>query len=73
MIDLNKKDDYIPQLRDYIGLKKHYSLHKSTISKLLMTGDFTNVVKVGNKNYFRKTDVEAWIASRTVDKKDMIT
>ncbi len=58
--------EHIPELLDYVALKKHYGLFKSTISKLVMLGQFTNIVKVGRKNYFKKADVEAWIDSRTV-------
>jgi len=58
---------HIPELMDYNGLKLHYSLAKSTISKLVMLGKFTNIVKIGNKNYFKRVDVEAWIASKTIE------
>ncbi len=57
----------IPQLLDYKALKLHYGLFKSTISKLVMNGNFTNIVKVGNRNYFRKSDVEAWINAQTIE------
>ena len=56
----------IPKLLDYKSLKLHYGLHKSTISKLVMVGEFTNIVKIGRKNYFRKEDVEAWIDTNTI-------
>ena len=60
------KTEGIPQLLNYNDLETYYGLKKSTITKLVMTGDFTNVVKVGNKNFFRIADVEAWIDSRTI-------
>lgn len=56
----------IPILVDYSGLKKYFGLYKSTISKLVMTGQFTDIVKIGRKNYFRTSDVEAWISKQTV-------
>ena len=60
------KQDHIPELLDYNSLLKWYNLSKSTISKLVMLGKFTNVVKIGNKNFFRKADVEAWIDKQTI-------
>ena len=57
----------IPELLDYVGLKTYFGLHKSTISKLVMHGKFTNIVKIGTKNYFRKGDVEAWIDKQTIN------
>jgi len=32
-----------------------------------MKGEFTDVVKVGNKNFFRKENVEAWIDAQTIE------
>lgn len=60
------KNTTIPALLDYRGLERFFGLKKSTMSKLVMTGDFTNVVKVGRKNFFRTIDVEAWIESKTI-------
>ena len=59
-------ENQIPELMDYTGLKKFYGLHKSTISKLVMDGKFTDIVKIGRKNYFKRVDVEAWIDGRTI-------
>ena len=56
----------IPILLDYKGLQIHFGLNKSTISKLVMTGDFTDIVKIGRKNFFRTIDVESWIDNRTI-------
>lgn len=56
----------IPQLLNYKTLFEFYGLHQSTISKLVMTGDFTHIVKIGRKNYFRKADVETWIDAQTI-------
>ena len=56
----------IPKLLNYATLYEHYGLYKSTITKLVMTGDFCNIVKLGRKNYFRREDVEAWIDSKTI-------
>ena len=58
--------EQIPELLDYNGLLKWYNLSKSTISKLVMVGGFTNVVKIGRKNFFRRIDVEAWIDANTI-------
>ena len=64
---MNQTENYIiPELLDYITLKKYYGLNKSTISKLVMKGKFTNVVKMGIKNMFRKQDVENWISANTI-------
>jgi len=56
-----------PKLLDYRGLEEYFGLKKSTISKLVMTGDFTNIVKIGRKNFFRIEDVETWIDSHTIE------
>ena len=65
---MNKAEEklHIPQLLNYKTLEKHYGLSHSTMSKKVMLGEFCNIVKVGNKNYFRKEDVELWIDSQTV-------
>ena len=58
--------EIIPQLLNYATLHRYYGLNQSTISKLVMLGQFTNIVKIGRKNYFRKEDVEAWIDKQTI-------
>lgn len=60
-------ENTIPKLLNYETLDKFYGLKKSTISKLVMKGEFCNVVKLGRKNMFRREDVEAWIDSRTIE------
>lgn len=65
-MESNTQTEHIPALLNYKTLNEFYGLSKSTISKIVMRGSFTNIVKIGNKNYFRKEDVEAWIESRTV-------
>ncbi len=57
----------IPELLNYKTLYEHYGLYRSTISKLVMHGKFTPIVMIGNKNYFRKSDVEKWIDAQTVE------
>lgn len=61
-------EEVVPLLLDYVTLEKYYGLKQSTISKLVMKGEFTDVVKVGRKNFFRKEDVETWINSKTKKK-----
>ena len=56
----------IPKLLNYQTLYQYYGLKQSTISKLVMLGKFTNIVKIGRKNMFRREDVEAWIEAQTV-------
>lgn len=56
----------IPALLDYRTLEQFYGLKKSTISKLVMLGKFTNIVKIGTKNFFRREDVEAWLDKQTI-------
>lgn len=56
----------IPELLNYKTLNNFYGLSRSTMSKLVMNGKFCNIVKIGNKNYFRKEDVEAWIDAQTI-------
>ena len=55
-----------PILLNYAKLWTFYGLHKSTISKLVMVGNFTNIVKVGSSNYFKRDDVEKWIEEQTI-------
>ena len=62
-----ENQNHKPTLLDYKGLETHYGLKKSTISKLVMVGKFTNIVKIGRKNFFRCTDVEAWIDAQTIE------
>ncbi len=59
--------DTIPELLDYVTLNQYYGLKQSTMSKLVMLGQFCNVVKMGRKNMFRRADVEAWIDSKTIN------
>jgi len=66
MSETTNQKQHIPELMSYTELAKYYSLKVGTITKLVMTGDFTNIVKIGRKNYFRKADVEAWIDSKTI-------
>jgi predicted DNA-binding transcriptional regulator AlpA len=56
----------IPQLLNYKTLREFYGLCRPTIARLVMEKKFTDVVKIGRKNYFRREDVEAWIDSRTI-------
>ena len=56
-----------PKLLHYQHLWDFYGLHKSTVSKFVMQGKFTNIVKIGNKNYFSRDDVEAWIVANTIE------
>ena len=66
MIHIDRKStDPIPQLLNYVTLNKYYGLSRSTMSKLVMVNEFVAVVKVGNRNYFKKADVEAWIDAQT--------
>ena len=67
VLTMNSKQTTIPKLLDYKALTLYYGLYKSTISKLVMNGKFTNIVKVGRKNYFRREDIEAWIDAQTIE------
>lgn len=55
----------IPKLVDYVSMQRIYGLQRSTFSKLVMLNKFVPVVKIGNKNYFKTVDVEAWIEKQT--------
>ena len=54
-----------PVLLNYQTLWTFYGLYKNTVAKLVMNGKFCNIVKVGNKNHFKRDDVEAWIDAQT--------
>lgn len=56
-----------PKLVHYQHIWNFYGLHKNTVAKLVMQGKFCNIVKIGNKNYFRREDVEAWIDAQTIE------
>ena len=56
----------LPYLLSYADLERHLGLKRSNTSKLVMRGEFVDVVKVGVKNFFKKDDVLAWINKNTV-------
>ena len=56
-----------PKLLNYATLWEFYGLHKSTISKLVMLGQFTDIVKIGRKNFFKRENVEEWIDAQTIE------
>jgi predicted DNA-binding transcriptional regulator AlpA len=57
----------LPILVNYRDLETYIGLKRSTISKKIMRGEFTNIVKIGRKNYFKTKDVLAWIESQTIE------
>jgi len=65
--DKTIKHNLIPILINYKGLEKYFGLKQSTISKMVMHGQFTNIVKVGTKNFFKTKDVMAWIDDNTIE------
>ena len=54
------------KLLTYSQIEKIYGLKKGTMTKMVMKGEFVKPVKVGNRNYFKVEEVEAWINSRQV-------
>jgi len=51
----------IPKLLNYKTLELHYGLKQSTMSKMVMRGEFVKPRLIGKKNYFLREDVEAWV------------
>lgn len=54
------------KLLSYTEIEKIYGLRKNTTTKMLSRGEFINPVKIGNKNYFKTEDIEAWIDSKMI-------
>lgn len=49
------------KLLDFKAIESEYGLAKSTTTKMLMRGQFITPVKIGRKNYFKRTELEEWI------------
>ena len=60
-------ENLIPLLISYKDLEKYFGLKTSTVSKMVMHGKFTDIVKIGTKNFFKTKDVLAWIDQQTIE------
>ena len=54
------------KLLTFRDIQNEYGLKRNTLAKLLMKDEFISPVKIGNRNYFNRDDLEKWIESKTV-------
>ncbi len=55
------------KLVTFRDIQNEYGLKRNTLSKLLMRNEFIVPIKIGNRNYFDREELEEWIN----DKRDM--
>lgn len=49
------------KLLTFRDIQNEYGLKRNTLAKLLMHGEFITPVKIGNRNYFDREELEVWI------------
>ena len=54
------------KLITFRDIQNEYGLKRNTLAKLLMKNEFINPVKIGNRNYFDRDELEEWIESKKV-------
>lgn len=54
------------KLITFRDIQDEYGLKKNTLTKLLMKKEFITPIKIGNRNYFDREELEAWIESKKV-------
>ena len=54
------------KLITFRDIQNEYGLKRNTLSKLLMRNEFITPIKIGNRNYFNRDELEAWIESKKV-------
>jgi predicted DNA-binding transcriptional regulator AlpA len=59
------------KLLTFRDIQNEYGLKKNTLTKMLMRNDFIQPVKIGNRNYFDRDDLEEWIINKK-EKSDAI-
>ena len=54
------------KLLTFKDIQNEYGLKRNTLSKLLMKNEFIQPIKIGNRNYFDRNDLEEWIESKKI-------
>ncbi len=54
------------KLLTFRDIQNEYGLKRNTLAKLLMKNEFIQPVKIGNRNYFDRNDLEEWIESKKI-------
>ncbi len=54
------------KLLTFRDIQNEYGLKRNTLAKLLMKNEFIQPIKIGNRNYFDRNDLEEWIESNKV-------
>lgn len=49
------------KLLTFRDIQNEYGLKRDTLAKMLMKGEFIIPVKIGNRNYFDREELEQWI------------
>ena len=52
------------KLITFRDIQNEYGLKRNTLSKLLMRNEFITPIKIGNRNYFNRDELEVWIESK---------
>lgn len=52
------------KLLTFRDIQNEYGLKRDTLAKMLMHGDFIVPIKIGNRNYFDREELEKWIEDR---------
>ncbi len=51
----------LQKLLTFRDIQNEYGLKRNTLSKLLMKNKFIIPIKIGNRNYFDRIELENWI------------
>ncbi len=54
------------KLITFRDIQNEYGLKRNTLAKLLMKDEFISPIKIGNRNYFDREELEKWIESKKV-------
>ena len=52
------------KLLTFRDIQNEYGLKRDTLAKMLMKGEFIVPVKIGNRNYFDREELEKWIEAQ---------
>ncbi|MCD6654392.1 MAG: helix-turn-helix domain-containing protein [Sulfurovum sp.] len=62
----------MPKLITFKEMEEIFGLKKNTMTKLYMRGEFIPAVKIGNRNYFKVEELQAWIEKQKDNAKDTL-
>ena len=52
------------KLLTFRDIQNEYGLKRNTLAKLLMKDEFITPIKIGNRNYFDREELEKWIEDK---------